>query len=152
MSVQNRAFDWESLTILMDGFPIANAKSVDWSDTYGVTPVYGAGGAPIAWGRRNYRAQGSMEIADADYAAFHSRLSAFGGIYQADFNLLLKYGNNSIARGYSAGHSVHLKGCKLSRRGGASRQGAAEARIVRLEYEILNGVMEFNTNVLDFIR
>jgi hypothetical protein len=66
--------------------------------------------------------------------------------------LLLKYGNNSIARGYSAGHSVHLKGCKLSRRGGASPQGAAEARIVRLEYEILNGVMEFNTNVLDFIR
>ena len=148
MSVMKRAFDWESLQILMDGKAIVNVKSVDWSDTYGVTPVYGAGGSPIAWGRRNYRAQGSIEIADDDYAAFHAYCNTQGGLYDASFNLLLNYGDNPMASGYKTRHTCTLSGCKLSRRGGASRQGAAEARIVRLEFEILNGIIEFNTNIL----
>ena len=39
MSVQQRAFDWESLQVMQDGQGIVDIKAIDWSDTYGVTPV-----------------------------------------------------------------------------------------------------------------
>ena len=153
MAVNRRAFDWESLQIFISGFPITNVKSVDWSDTRGVSPVYGAGGAPIAWGRRNYRAQGSIELADDDYTKLCRICSAQGGLYYASFDLLLNYGNNALSNGYPDDrHLVTLSNCMISRRGGASRQGAAEARIVRVEIEILNGIHEFGSNILDLIR
>lgn len=152
MAVNRRSFDWESLQILVSGKPVMNVKSVDFSDTRGVSPVYGAGGSPIAWGRRNYRAQGSIELADDDYALFHTICAAQGGLYYASFDLMLNYGNNSLSNGYPDRHIVTLSNCMVSRRGGASRQGAAEARIMRIEMEILNGIHEFNHNILDLIR
>lgn len=152
MAVQKRAFDWESLQVMSDGQGITDIKAIDWSDTYGVTPIYGAGGTPIAWGRRNYRAQGSMELSGESYAKFTEWCRLQGGIYHASFNLLLSYGDNALSGGYPAKQTCTLSNCMLSRRGGASRQGAAEARIVRLEFEILNGIIEFDANVLEFLR
>ena len=148
MPILKRAFDWESLSIQMDGQVLANVKSVDWSDTHGVSPVFGVGGAPIGWGRRNYRGQGSMEIADEEYSKFMQRCSLQGGIYHASFNIHLAYGDNAFAKGYPDIHNVGLLDCMVSRRGGASRQGAAEARIIRLEFEILRGITEFDLDVL----
>lgn len=152
MAVNRRAFDWESLVIRISGLPVANVKSVDFSDTRGVSPVYGAGGAPIAWGRRNYRAQGSIELADNDYALLSRICADQGGLYYASFDVILNYGNNALSRGYPDRHLVTLSNCMVSRRGGASRQGAAEARIMRVELEILNGIHEFGHNILDLIR
>lgn len=149
MAVQGRQFDWESLQILVSGLPITNIKSIDWSDTRGVSPVFGAGGAPIGWGRRNYRGQGSMEVADESYRQLINVFSGLGGIYSAGFDVLLNYGNNPFSAGYKEDrHLVTMAHCRISRRGGASRQGAAEARIIRLEFEILGGINEFGANLL----
>lgn len=149
MAVNGRQFDWESLQILVSGLQPTNIKSIDWSDTRGVSPVFGAGGAPIGWGRRNYRGQGSMEVADESYEQLMLAFSALGGVYNAGFDILLNYGDNAFSRGYKPKRQiVTMSHCRISRRGGASRQGAAEARIVRLEFEILGGVNEFDANLL----
>lgn len=149
MAVNGRQFDWESLQIFVSGFPIVNIKSVDWSDTRGVSPVFGAGGAPIGWGRRNYRGQGSMEVADESYELLATAFSDLGGVYNAGFDIVLNYGDNAFSRGYKPNRQlVTMSHCRISRRGGASRQGAAEARIVRLEFEILGGINEFGSLLL----
>lgn len=145
--INGRAFDWESLDIQLIGQGVApisvpNMKSVDWSDTRGVTPTYGLGGAPRGFGRRNYRAQGSMEIADESYAALLALAAPLGGFYNLMFNLVLKYGDNPFSQGYADSQTCLLEGVIPNRRGGASRQGASEARIVRVEFEILNGVTD----------
>ena len=145
--INGRAFDWESLnlTMMMAGIApitIYNLKSVDYSDTRGVTPTYGLGGAPRGYGRRNYRAQGSLEMADESYAEFLKAGALVGGIYNLRFNLNLRYGDNPYSKGYSGVQNVLLAQCVPQRRGGASRQGASEARIMRIEYEILGGVSD----------
>lgn len=152
--VLGRAFDWESLSIIMTTpvpITLENVKSVDWSDTRGVTPTYGVGGSPRGYGNRNYRAQGSMELADDTYAAFVMAAAAVGGVYNVIFNLNLQYGDNPFSVGYSGVHNVLLSQCKLARRGGASRQGVSEARIIRLEYEILGGVTDLALSELDAV-
>lgn len=148
MPVNGRTHDWESLQLLIDGLPTVDVKSVDYSDTYGVTPVYGAGGSPIAWGRRNYRAQASMELGPYEYRKFFQLMAAKGGIYAASFGLLLNYGDNPLSVGYAERHLVSLDTVKVVRRGGASRQGAAEAGIRRLELEVLGGINEFGGTLL----
>jgi hypothetical protein len=145
MSILGRAFDWESLSIMMTTpvpLSLSNIKSVDWSDTRGITPTYGAGGAPHGYGRRNYRAQGSMEVADETYAALLTAAAVVGGIYNLIFSLNLKYGSNPYSVGYDKIHNTILNQCIMARRGGASRQGVSEARIIRLEFEILGGVTD----------
>lgn len=143
--IRGRAFDWESLSIVIATpvpMVVENVKSVDWSDTRGVTPTYGIGGAPRGYGRRNYRAQGSMEIADDSYATLMTLAAAVGGIYNLRFNMNLKYGDNPFSTGYETSHQLLLSDCLAARRGGASRQGVSEARIIRLEFEILGGVTD----------
>lgn len=146
MAVNGRAFDWESLSIkcLLHGFltTLENIKSIDWSDTRGVTPTYGIGGAPRGYGRRNYRGQGSMEVADETYAEFMVAAAAVGGLYNLRFDANLQYGTSDPLDGYGPIHRVLLSDCIVARRGGASRQGVSEARIVRLEFEILGGVTD----------
>ena len=151
--INGRAFDWESLDVqfLVAGLApltIDNLKSVDYSDTRGVTPTFGLGGAPRGYGRRNYRAQGSMELADESYAAFVTAGALVGGIYNLRFNLNLKYGDNPFSKGYSSVQNVLLAQCVPQRRGGASRQGASEARIMRIEFEILGGITDLSLTEL----
>ena len=149
MAVNGRAYDWESLTVTMDGIEIGNLKSVDWSDTRGITPTYGVGGMPRGWGRRNYRAQASMELADESVALFLSRAALVGGVYNMRFNLVLQYGNNAYSSGYGSDiHNTIMGHCRVTRRGGASRQGVAEARIQRYELEVLGGITDLGVNEL----
>lgn len=144
--INGRAFDWESVSVkIVTHLGIIspdNIKSIDWSDTRGITPTYGAGGAPRGYGRRNYRAQGSMEIADETYAEIIQHATTVGGFYNLTFNLNLVYGDNPYSAGYGERQSVVLVKCIPARRGGASRQGVSEARIVRIEFEILDGITE----------
>lgn len=151
--INGRAFDWESLDtqcVALGVAPItlANMKSIDWSDTRGITPTYGAGGAPRGWGRRNYRGQGSVEVADDTYGMLLDLAAPVGGFYNLMLNFLLRYGDNPFSQGYESEHAVSLMQCIPQRRGGASRQGAAEARIVRIEFEILGGVTDLNLSEL----
>lgn len=149
MPVQGRAYDWESLTMTVDGVEIGNVKSVDWSDTRGITPTYGIGGMPRGYGRRNYRAQASMEIADETVKYMLLRAAAVGGIYNLRFNLVLQYGNNAYSSGYGSDvQTTSLKNCRITRRGGASRQGVAEARIQRYELEVLDGITDLGIDEL----
>lgn len=144
--INKRAFDWESLQISMVTVfgvdYLGNVKSVDYSDTRGVTPTYGIGGAPRGYGRRNYRGQGSLELSDETYAELLKRAALVGGFYNLRFNLNLSYGDNPYSAGYGDRQDVLLSDCIPSRRGGASRQGVSEARIIRIEFEILGGVTE----------
>lgn len=149
MSVQGRAYDWESLTIFMDGIPIGNVKSIDWSDTRGVTPTFGIGGAPRGFGRRNYRCQGSIEVADETWIHIMQRAGAVGGFYNLLFNLNLQYGDNATSKGYGPPMHEVLAGCRPSRRGAAARQGVAEAGIRRIEFECLGGVSCIGLGELD---
>ena len=152
--IRGRAFDWESLSIILTTpipLTLENVKSIDWSDTRGITPTYGIGGAPRGYGRRNYRGQGSMEIADDTYAAFLTAAAVVGGIYNVIFNMNLKYGDNPFSVGYEHAHNVILNQCIIARRGGASRQGVSEARIIRLEFEILGGVTDLALAELDSV-
>lgn len=149
MAVNGRSFDWESLSAKVVTFAgvddLINLKSVDWSDTRGVTPTYGIGGSPNGWGRRNYRAQGSMEIADETYAKLLRRAVLVGGFYNLRFNLNLSYGDTPYSVGYGERQDVLLSDCIPARRGGASRQGVSEARIIRVEFEILGGITELGS-------
>lgn len=149
MAVNGRAYDWESLSVdlvtLAGIDPLGNLKSVDWSDTRGITPTYGIGGSPRGYGRRNYRAQGSMELADETYAQLLRRAALVGGFYNLRFNLNLSYGDNPYSVGYGERHQILLSDCIPARRGGASRQGVSEARIVRVEFEILGGITELGS-------
>jgi len=154
MAILGRAFDWESVSIIMATtvpLTLENVKSIDWSDTRGVTPTYGIGGSPRGYGNRNYRAQGSMELADDTYAKFLKAAAFVGGVYNVIFDLNVKYGDNPFSVGYEKIHNVLLSNCKLARRGGASRQGVSEARIIRLEYEILGGVTDLSLSELDSV-
>lgn len=145
--IRGRAFDWESLSMILTGsggvpVTLENIKSVDWSDTRGVTPTYGIGGSPQGYGRRNYRAQGSIEIADHTYGQLLILAAAVGGIYNMRFNMNLSYGDNPYSVGYEGSHQLVMSDCLAARRGGASRQGVSEARIVRFEFEILGGITD----------
>lgn len=144
--LNGRAFDWESVSVKIVTYrgiiDALNIKSVDWSDTRGVTPTYGAGGAPRGYGRRNYRAQGSIEIADETYAELIQHAAGVGGFYNLTFNVNLIYGDNPFSAGYGERQTVTMTKCIPARRGGASRQGVSEARIARIEFEALGGITE----------
>ena len=148
MAIVGRAFDWESLSVQMDGVSMSNIKSIDWSDTRGVTPTFGIGGAPMGWGRRNYRGQGSMEIADDEIEKLLLRGAEVGGFYNLIFNINLQYGDNPYSKGYEKIHNLSMLHCIPSRRGGASRQGVSEARIQRIEFEILGGITDLGLSDL----
>lgn len=146
--INGRAFDWESFGLVLTAgvlpLTLLNVKSLDWSDTHGVTPTFGVGGIPRGFGNRNYRAQGSIEVADESYGAILKAAALFGGFYNLIFTINASYGDNPYSSGYSEKHEVTLFQCKPQRRGGASRQGASEARIIRIEFEILGGVTDLD--------
>ena len=83
-----------------------------------------------------------MELADETYAQLLRRAALVGGFYNLRFNLNLSYGDNPYSVGYVERHQILLSDCIPARRGGASRQGVSEARIVRVEFEILGGITE----------
>lgn len=94
MAVNGRRYDWESVEIQLPHGVAIGIEDIDYGDEAPVEMRYGKGSIPRGYGRKNYKASGSMTL-DLDEA---EQLRAnLGGYYTKNsFTIVVSYGNGGM--------------------------------------------------------
>jgi hypothetical protein len=92
MPINGNYYDWESVEIQLPSGVAVGITEISYQDERGIEPRYGKGATPRGFGRKNYKASGSMTL-DKDEAA---RLRAVlgGSVYaRTPFPIVAAYAN-----------------------------------------------------------
>jgi hypothetical protein len=88
-------YDWESVTIQLPGGVAVGATSISYNDERGVEPRHGKGSLPRGYGRKNYKASGSMELDRDEFQTLQESLG--GSVYKGDpFVIVVSYGDDGL--------------------------------------------------------
>ncbi|OIQ51032.1 hypothetical protein BerOc1_02977 [Pseudodesulfovibrio hydrargyri] len=95
MSVNGILYDWESVEVQLPGGVAVGITSISYSDERPVEARYGKGSVPRGYGRKNYKASGSMELDRDEAEALRAALG--GSVYDgAPFQIVVSYGNDDM--------------------------------------------------------
>ncbi len=91
MSINGDVYDWEDVSITSLTGTIVNIEEISYSDERPVELRYGKGSTPRGYGRKNYKASGSM-VLDRNEADL-LRLILGGSFYKGTLPIIVKYGS-----------------------------------------------------------
>ena len=92
MPINGNYYDWESVEIQLPSGVAVGITEISYQDERGIEPRYGKGATPRGYGRKNYKASGSMTL-DKDEAA-RLRGVLGGSVYaQTPFPIVAAYAN-----------------------------------------------------------
>lgn len=77
--INGRTFDWISITVLLPNGPSSTITAISYEDEDGSEAVYGKGRLPRAYGKGNYKNEGSLTIALDEQAEFELAVAAASG-------------------------------------------------------------------------
>ena len=93
MPINGNYYDWESVEIQLPSGTAVGITEISYQDERGIEARYGKGAIPRGYGRKNYKASGSMTL-DKDEAA-RLRTSLGGSVYtKAPFTIVAAYANH----------------------------------------------------------
>lgn len=93
MAINGNLYDWESVEISLPNGVAVGIQEISYSDERPIEPVYGKGAVPRGYGRKNYKASGSLTL---DKDEFERLRSAQGGtVYnKTPFSISAAYAND----------------------------------------------------------
>jgi hypothetical protein len=96
MAVNGVLYDWEGVEIQLPGGVAVGVTEISYSDERGIEPRYGKGSAPRGYGRKNYKASGSMTLDRDEFELLQNALG--GSVYKGEpFQIVVSYGNDGLA-------------------------------------------------------
>lgn len=93
MPINGNYYDWESVEIQLPSGVAVGITEISYQDERGIEARYGKGATPRGYGRKNYKASGSMSL-DKDEAA-RLRAALGGSVYAKEpFPIVAAYANH----------------------------------------------------------
>ena len=95
MTVNGNLYDWESVEVQLPGGVAVGITNISYSDERPIEARYGKGNVPRGYGRKNYKATGSMELDRDEAEALREALG--GSVYNSKpFQIVVSYGNDDM--------------------------------------------------------
>lgn len=134
MPINGNYYDWESMDIRLPNGVTVGLTEISYNDEAPVEARYGKGGAPRGYGRKNYKAAGSMTL---DRDEFERLRKAVGGkvFRAAPFPIIVSYANDDQATVTDT-----LPSCKITKTDTSGKQEDDNAGVVKLDFEILEPI------------
>jgi hypothetical protein len=134
MPINGNLYDWESVEIQLPNGTAIGVADISYNDERPVEARYGKGSVPRGFGRKNYKASGSMEL-DLDEAE-RLRKALGGSVYVgAPFNIVVSYANDDMPRVTDT-----LPDCKITKKDSGAKQGDENVGVRKLDFEILSPI------------
>lgn len=92
--INGQLYDWEDVEIKLPSGTAAAVTEISYNDEKSIEARYGKGSKPRGYGRKNYKASGSMTM---DRDEFESLKKALGGsVYKKPLNIVVSYGADDL--------------------------------------------------------
>ena len=93
--INGRQYDWESVEIKLPQGTAVGITEISYNDEKSVEARYGKGAVPRGYGRKNYKASGSMTLDRDEFEALKKALG--GSVYNdSPFPIVVSYGNDDM--------------------------------------------------------
>ncbi|MBW6395233.1 hypothetical protein KZX47_08745 [Thermus sp. SYSU G05001] len=128
MPINGRYYDWEHITIQVNGATLADVLSIDYEDSEKVNPIYGKGRTPRGYTKGNWEGSGKLTLLREEYERLGDPFS------MKPFDIVVSYakeGNTSTDT---------LKDCLFTKRSFGGVEQDTERITVELEFVILGGI------------
>lgn len=132
--INGKLFDWESVTIVLPSGASIGISEINYSDERPIEERYGKGSLPRGFGRKNYKASGSMTL-DRDEANL-LQLALGGSFYSGLlFPIIVSYAVES-----QPPITDSLPACKIVKIDVSAKQDDDNAGQVKLDFKILETI------------
>ncbi|HOS77607.1 MAG TPA: hypothetical protein PLL15_06150 [Syntrophales bacterium] len=138
-------YDWESVTIVMQSGVAIGITNISYKDERPVEPRYGKGSVPRGYGRKNYKADGSMELDLLEAELLQAALGM--SYYKAQpFPIIVKYANQDQPIVVDT-----LPDCKITKVDTSAKQGDEVVGVRKFDFVILSPIKWGDVGALDAI-
>jgi len=95
MAVNDQLYDWESVEVQLPNGVAVGITTINYSDERDIELRYGKGSKPRGYGRKNYKASGSIELDRDEAEALRENLG--GSVYKGEpFQIVVSYGDEGM--------------------------------------------------------
>jgi len=131
--INGNTYDWESVTIQGPQGIMVDVQEISYEDERPVDPTYGKGSIPQGYGRKNYKASGSLTLLRTEYEAL--RLACGGSIYtRQPVSIVVAYANDDQDTVVDTLPCIHL-----TKQSTGPKQGEEKIE-VKLDMQILSPI------------
>ncbi|XPV77688.1 MAG: hypothetical protein ACNI27_07155 [Desulfovibrio sp.] len=132
--VNGNQFDWESVEVQLPSGVAVGITDIAYNDERGIEARYGKGSRPRGFGRKNYKASGSITL-DRDEAE-RLRTALGGSFYKgAPFTIVASYANDDQET-----ITDTLPAVKITKTDTSSAQGNENAGVMKFDLMILKPI------------
>lgn len=134
MAINGKQYDWESTEIQLPNGTAIGIENISYDDERPIDARYGKGSVPRGYGRKNYKASGSMEL-DLDEAE-RLREAQGGSEYTGKpFPIVVSYGNDDQPTVTDT-----LPDVMIVKKGSGAKQGDSNVGMRKYDFEILSPI------------
>lgn len=134
MTVNGNLYDWEGVEIQLPNGVAIGITEISYNDERSIEERYGKGGVPRGYGRKNYKASGSMTLDRDEYQRFQSSIN--GSAYNTDpFIIIVSYGSEGMETIIDT-----LPDCKITKVDTSTKQDDGNTSAVKLDFTILSPI------------
>lgn len=134
MAINGNQYDWESIEIQLPSGSAVGITEISYSDERPVEGRYGKGGKPRGYGRKNYKASGSVTL-DRDEAE-RLRKALGGSFYKTQpFVISVSYGNDGQKT-----VTDKLPDVMITKTDTSGKQDDDNAGVMKLDFNILSPI------------
>ncbi|MCP3942217.1 MAG: hypothetical protein GY710_12125 [Desulfobacteraceae bacterium] len=134
MSINGNDYDWESMEIRLPSGVAVDIEEISYNDEAPIEEHYGKGGTPIGYGRKNYKAAGSMSLGLPEFERLKEHLG--GSIYKGKpFQIVVSYANDDQVTVTDT-----LPDVKITKTDTSGKQGDDKVGARKLDFKILSPI------------
>ena len=134
MSINGNQYDWESVEIQLPNGVAVGVTEINYDDERPIEPRYGKGATPRGYGRKNYKATGSMTLDKDEFERLREELG--GSVYNpSPFSIIVSYANPD-----QSAVTDTLPDCKVTKTGTSGKQGDDNVGASKLDFVILSPI------------
>jgi hypothetical protein len=134
MPINGRYYDWEHITIQVNGQTLADVLSIDYEDSEKVNPIFGKGRTPRGYTKGNYEGSGKLTLLREEYDRLRAAAPEGNVLKLKPFDVVVSYEKEE------ATVTDTLKECLFTKRSFGGVEQDTEKITVELEFSILGGV------------
>ena len=135
MPINGRYYDWEHITIQVNGATLADVLSIDYEDSEKVNAIYGKGRTPRGYTKGNWEASGKLTLLREEYDRLRAAAPE-GNVYKLDpFDIVISYD-----KGNGTAVTDTLKDCLFTKRSFGGVEQDTERITVELEFVVLGEI------------
>lgn len=128
MPINGRYYDWEHITIQVNGATLADVLSIDYEDSEKVNPIYGKGRTPRGYTKGNWEGSGKLTLLREEYERLGDPFA------MKPFDIVISYAKEGSTS------TDTLKDCLFTKRSFGGVEQDTERITVELEFVVLGEI------------